>query len=152
MQPGRAGEPDQPRGIAADTRGREVDQAPTAAAAIRLELAEDQRLVAGELPVIPAVRDVPQGDLGVLVRQREPEVRRVDRAEDGLDMGHRGPMLRGRDGLALGRCGREQHVHDGARAAEAVLGPVTRPGLDALQQQPVEQCRECARRRVDVEP
>ena len=52
------------------------------------QLLEDDRLVAGQLPVVPAARDVPQRDLGVLVRQGEAEVVRVDRAEDGLDVGH----------------------------------------------------------------
>ena len=33
---------------------------------------EDDRLVAGQLPVVPARRDLPQRDLGVLVREREP--------------------------------------------------------------------------------
>ena len=53
------------------------------------ELLEDERLVAGELPVVPSVRDVPQRDLRVLVGQGDPEQVGIDRTEDGLDVGHR---------------------------------------------------------------
>ena len=52
------------------------------------ELLEDDRLVARQLPVVPAPIDVPERDLGVLVRQREAERGGLDRAEDGLDVGH----------------------------------------------------------------
>src|SRR6185369_3585576 len=54
------------------------------------ELGQDDRLVAGQLPVIPPALDVPQGDLGVLVRQGEPERIRLDGTEDSLDVGHGG--------------------------------------------------------------
>ena len=83
-------ESDEPRRIPPDTGERQVDQpAPTGLPEAR-ELGQDHRLVASQLPVVPAALDVPQGDLGVLVRQRETERVRLDGTEDGLDVGHAG--------------------------------------------------------------
>ena len=82
---------DRPRATAGsrpDAGRRQVDDRAAARGPEARELLEDQRLVAGQLPVVPAVGDVPQRDLRVLVRQRHPEVGGVDRAEDGLDVGH----------------------------------------------------------------
>ena len=65
-----------------------VDEGTAARRAEARELLEDDRLVARELPVVPSAGDLPQRDLGVLVGQRHPEVGGIDRAEDGLDVGH----------------------------------------------------------------
>ena len=83
-------ESDQPRRVPPDAGERQVDQPAPARLPEARELGEDHRLVAGQLPVIPAALDVPQGDLGVLVRQRETERIRLDGTEDRLDVGHGG--------------------------------------------------------------
>ena len=88
VEPARLGQAAQPGRVATDARQGQVHEAPPAGRAEPRELVEDHRLVAGQLPVVPARLDVPQRDLRVLVRQGEPEVGRVDRAEDGLDVGH----------------------------------------------------------------
>ena len=80
----------QPRRVPPDAGERQVDQPAPAGLPEARELGEDHRLVAGQLPVIPAALDVPQGDLGVLVRQRETERIRLDGTEDRLDVGHGG--------------------------------------------------------------
>ena len=85
-----SGELCQPDRIAPDTRQRHVDEAAPAGLPEPRELGEDHRRVAGQLPVIPATLDVPECDLGVLVGQGEAERRRLDGAEDGLDIRHRG--------------------------------------------------------------
>ena len=68
---------------------------PPPAARKAAELLDDDRLVAAELPVVPAVRDVPERDRGVLVGQDPAELRRVDRPEDGLDATAGRPRSRG---------------------------------------------------------
>ena len=77
-----------PERVTPDTRQGQVHQPAPADVAEPGELVDDDRLVARQLPVIPARLDVPQGDLGVLVRQGEPERVGLDRTEDGLDVGH----------------------------------------------------------------
>src|SRR4051794_32131109 len=57
-------------------------------APVVLELGRDDLGVAGQLPVVPAARDVPERDRRVLVRERESEGVRRDIAEDGADMRH----------------------------------------------------------------
>ena len=89
--------------ITPDARQGQVHQPASAGVAEPGELVEDDRLVARQLPVIPARLDVPQRDLGVLVRQGEPERVGLDRAEDGLDVGHATAMLRGRGRLGSDR-------------------------------------------------
>ena len=71
---------------------REVDQRSAAAPAEFPELLDDEVVVGGELPVVPSVRDVPQADAGVLVREREAELLGRDRSGDGHDARrHRSP-------------------------------------------------------------
>jgi len=94
MHAGRASEAHEPGRVAAHPGRRHVDEGPAAGRAIARELGGDDGLVRRQLPVVPAVRDVPQRDLGVLVRQREPELGRVDRAEDRLDVCHGGSLAR----------------------------------------------------------
>ena len=68
-RPARAATPDRdpsPAGV------RSASPLPPAAR-IAGQFLQDDRLVAGQLPVVPARLDVPQGDLGVLVGQGEPE-------------------------------------------------------------------------------
>src|SRR3954452_13539461 len=77
-----------PQRVTPDARKCEVDEATSAGRAIASELLDDDGLVAGQLPVVPARLDMPQRDLGVLVRQREPKRVGVDRTEDGLDVRH----------------------------------------------------------------
>ena len=86
VEVGRLGQPDQPARVATDTRRREVDDRRSTHGGELQQLLGDDRLVAAELPVVPAIGDVPERDRGVLVRQREPESRGVDRTADGLDM------------------------------------------------------------------
>ncbi len=100
VQVARPRETGQPGRVAPDAGEREVDQAAATGRAKRGQLVQDHRLVAGELPVVPAVGDLPQRDLGVLVGQREPELRRIDGTEDRLDVGH-GPRCYA---VALTRC------------------------------------------------
>ena len=79
----------QPLRVAADAGRRQVHDRPAARRPEPGQLLEDDRLVAGELPVVPAVGDVPQRDLRVLVGQGDPEGRGVDRSKDRLDVRHR---------------------------------------------------------------
>ena len=88
MQPRGTREAGQPARIAPDPGQRQVDQGIAAGGTELVELLDDQGLVTGELPVVPAALDVPQRDLGVLVRQGEPELAGIDRTEDGLDARH----------------------------------------------------------------
>src|SRR3954447_25905540 len=78
----------EPQGITTDAGQRQIDESASTGSPIAFELLDDDGLVAGQLPVIPARLDMPQRDLGVLVRQREAEGVGVDRTEDGLDVGH----------------------------------------------------------------
>jgi hypothetical protein len=78
----------QPERIASDAGQGQVDEAAPAGRPVAREFLDDHRLVAGQLPVVPARLDVPERDLRMLVRQREPERVGVDRTEDCLDVGH----------------------------------------------------------------
>ena len=84
-----------------------------------------------------------------------PSVGRVDRAEDGLDVGHGqrcyAVATRLRDRRAL-RPGGEEQVEDGEGTTLEVGRTRRLTGLDPLEQQPVEQAEEPAGDRVDVEP
>ena len=142
VEAGGAGDTGEPGRIAADTRHRQIDQAPATGLAERRELLEDERLVAGQLPVVPPRRDVPQRDLGVLVREREPEIARIDRTEDRLDVRHGRPMLRRGDGRSLDTSDGKQDVEDGVRPPHRLLRSIGIAGLDALEQQPIEQRHE----------
>ena len=84
-RPGRPGEPGEPGRVAPDAVEGQVDERAAAGRPERGELLDDHRLVAAELPVVPAVRDVPERDRGVLVGQDPAELGRIDRPEDGLD-------------------------------------------------------------------
>ena len=88
VQAAGPGDRAEPSRVATDAGQRQVDERAAARRAEARELLEDDRLVARELPVVPAAGDLPQRDLRVLVGQRHPEVGGVDRAEDGLDVGH----------------------------------------------------------------
>ena len=94
VQPRRACQPGEPHRIASDPGRREVDEAASPGGPEAFELGEDHRLVARQLPVVPARLDVPQGNLGVLVRQRDAELGWVDSPEDRLDVAHRGMLPR----------------------------------------------------------
>ena len=143
----------QPRRVAPDARERQVDQAAPAGVAEPRQLLEDHRLVAGQLPVVPAAGDVPQRDLGVLVRERPPEGRGIDRAEDRLDVCHRRAMLRGRGGLGTDRCAAGRAAASLARSAastalaraQRIGRSVALAGLDPLEEQAVEERQEAAR-------
>ena len=88
VEPAPLGQALEPGGVAPDAGHREVDEGRPAGVLVVRELVEDHRLVARELPVVPAVRDVPERDLRVLVGQREPDRRRLDGPEDGHDVRH----------------------------------------------------------------
>ena len=88
VEPARPGDARQPGRIAPDPGQGQVHEPAAAGGPVRRQLLEDQGLVARELPVVPAIGDLPQRDLGVLVRQREPELGGIDRTEDRLDVGH----------------------------------------------------------------
>ena len=136
---------------------RQVDEPAPAGLPVPRELVEDDRLVAGQLPVIPATLDVPQRDLGVLVRQGEPERVGLDRAEDGLDVGH-GPRCYA-VATALREAGRmapaaSSSSRMASRAPLEVGRPVGVARLDALEHQAVEQGEEArgSRRRRRARP
>ena len=114
----RSRQADQPLRVATDPDGRHVHEPGAAGGSIRRELLEDQRLVAGQLPVIPAVGDVPERDLGVLVGQGEPERLGLDRAEDGLDVRHQARCYAAGTARSCGRGG-------------GIAGPRASPGLAA---------------------
>src|SRR5215218_925668 len=78
----------QPPRVAPDARRSEVDERAPSGIAKRRQLLEDERLVAGQLPVVPAALDLPQVDLRVLVREGEPELSGVDRTADRHDVCH----------------------------------------------------------------
>ena len=68
-----------------------------AGVAERGELVEDHRLVAGQLPVVPADRGRATARSAVCsCGSVNPSIGRVDRAEDRLDVGHGRAMLRRR--------------------------------------------------------
>ena len=97
VEPRCRGQSCQPARIPAHAVERQVAQGRTAGLAEEAELVEDHRLVAGELPVVVAPGDLPQGDLRVLVGKDEAQRRRVDGAEDGHHVRH--------DGIVPGRIG-----------------------------------------------
>ena len=70
----------------------------------------------GQLPVVPAAGDLPERDRRVLVRQREPEGRRIDRSENGLDGG-------AGDGAIAGESTTPLH---GRRPVVAARAPISR--------------------------
>ena len=90
VYPGDPGKPGEPRRVAPDAVERQVDEGSATRGPERGELLDDGRLVATQLPVVPAVRDVPERDRSVLVRQDPPQAGGVDRSENGLDVAHRG--------------------------------------------------------------
>ena len=98
--------PSQPERIAADAVERQVDEGATAAAPKVAQLVGDEVLVGGELPVVPALLDVPEIDAGVLVRERE--------AESSGGIGPETVMTRGAIGgpparASVGACGPPAH-------------------------------------------
>jgi hypothetical protein len=84
--------------VAAHAGQGQVHQRAPAASSKRGQLGQDQGVVRGQLPVIPAIRDLPELDAGVLVGQDEAEVGGRHRAKDRLDVARR--LARG---LARGR-------------------------------------------------
>ena len=66
--------------VASDAGQGQVDEGAAAGRPERRQLGHDERVVRGQLPVVPAIRDVPERDPGVLVRQDEAERFRRDRA------------------------------------------------------------------------
>ena len=84
VEPGRFGQADEPGRLASDARQRQIDERRATGLTESKELIEDHRLIPAQLPVVPAVRDVPERDRGVLVGQRPAEVGGVDRATDRL--------------------------------------------------------------------
>ena len=76
----------EPARVATNARQRQVSQGAATGGPESFELGEDDRLIAGQLPVVPPVLDVPQRDLGVFVGQREAEIGRLYRPEHRLDM------------------------------------------------------------------
>ncbi len=81
-------DPQEPGGVAADPGQREVREGGAAGLLEPGQLLEDHRLVRRQLPVVPAILDVPERALGVLVGKDEPQGRGVDRALDGHDVRH----------------------------------------------------------------
>ena len=91
VEPGSAGEAAQPLRIAADARQGEVDERGAAAAPEVPQLVGDEVVGRAEGPVVPARRDLPQADAGVLVWKGHPHLVRRDRSAHGHDaFGHRG--------------------------------------------------------------
>ena len=80
-----AGQPPQATRVAADAVEGQVDEGGAAATAEVAQLIGDEVLVGRELPVVPALLDVPEIDAGVLVREREAELVGRDRSGDGHD-------------------------------------------------------------------
>ena len=149
----------QPLRVAPDARQGQVDEAAPAGGRKRASSSRIDRLVAGQLPVVPAARDVPQRDLGVLVGQREPE-RRPGRS--GRGPSGRGPWRRdatpSRRALAGSARSARRRLAASSSSSTARARRSDRPGgsvvagLDPLQQQPVQQREEPAREPVDVHP
>ena len=69
VQAGGARQAPQPMRVAAHPVERQVDERCPAAAAVVAQLIGDEVLVGRELPVVPALLDVPEVDAGVLVRE-----------------------------------------------------------------------------------
>ena len=103
MEPRALGDAPQPGGVAADAGQRDVDEAGAAGVAEAAELRGDQVLVRGQLPVVEALRDLPQVALGVLVGQGEPERRGIDAPEDRLHVGRHARHYRSAGPAADGR-------------------------------------------------
>ena len=72
--------------VAADSVERQVDESPPPCGGIGTELLKDPGLLADQLPVVPAALDMPEGHLGVLVREGEAEVGGGDGPTDRLDL------------------------------------------------------------------
>jgi len=89
VEPGRLREPAKPPGIASEARRGDIRERRPTEIAKPLELGPDDLEVARELPVVPAIGDVPERDGRVLVREREAESSGLDRPEHRLDVWHR---------------------------------------------------------------
>ena len=87
VEAGCLGEPAQPGRVAPDRLQGEVGEARPAELAEPGQLGQDQLVLAGQLPVVPAAGDLPQHAAGVLVGEREAERRGIDPPEHGLDEG-----------------------------------------------------------------
>jgi hypothetical protein len=74
MEPRRLRETSESGEVTADPIQGEVNKGTTARGSIGAELFVDSRLFADQLPVVPATLDVPEGHLGVLMREGKPEV------------------------------------------------------------------------------
>jgi hypothetical protein len=74
MEPRRLRETSESVEVATDPVEGEVDKGTTARGSIGAELFVNPRLFADQLPVVPATLDVPEGHLGVLMREGKPEV------------------------------------------------------------------------------
>ncbi len=115
VQPGRLRQPDEPARIPPDAGQREVEDRAAAGRPERRELLDDHGLVAPQLPVVPAVLDMPEGDRGVLVGQDPAEVGRVDGPADGLDTA-------AGDGHEAARSSRSASVRGGAASSRTAAG------------------------------
>jgi hypothetical protein len=61
-------------------------------------------------------------------------------------------MLRRGDGRSLGSPDGEQDIEDGVRSPRRLLRSIGVAGLDALEEQAVEERHEAAAETVDIEP
>ena len=117
------------REIPADSIQGQVDECPPPCGGIGAELLNDPGLFADQLPVVPATLDMPEGHLGVLMREGEAEVAWGDRPEDALDLpgsstrGH--ACILGQHAPQLGVALHAQGAMIAARCtgARRVLGP-----------------------------
>jgi hypothetical protein len=74
MEPRRLRETCESGEVATDPIKGQVNKGTTPRGGICAELFVDSRLFADQLPVVPATLDVPEGHLGVLMREGKPEV------------------------------------------------------------------------------
>ena len=86
MEPRRLRETSESGEVAADSVERQVDESPPPCGGIGTELLKDPGLFADQLPVVPATLDMPEADLGVLMREGEAEVSGGDGPTDRLDL------------------------------------------------------------------
>src|SRR5207245_1617762 len=85
VQAGPLRQADEALRVAAHAGQRHIYQATAACLAETGELGLDDRLVPGQLPVVPAALDMPQRDRCVLVRQGEADLLGSDTAPNRLD-------------------------------------------------------------------